>query len=548
VAYPTLEQYNQAFSAHSKLLADPDLKAGTLSKSGLGLPLAISGGFALTYTISTAHGKFAVRCFHRESKGLERRYAAISKKLASLRSPYFLDFQFQPQGIRVDGAAYPIVKMAWASGATLGAFLEDNLRNSAALGRLAESLAKLAAYLQQQGLAHGDLSADNIMVSPDGSSVQLIDYDGMFVDEIKDLGSSELGNINFQHPQRKALNPFDATLDRFSLISLSLAIRALQADWSLWDKTNSEATAILFRSNDFLDPASSNTFSLVAKIGGLTAHAKNFAAVCKSPMARAPDLADFLAGRNIPAAAIVIPQPGAQQITVAGRPGYVGAYPVLSATDYSACLRAVGDKVEVIGQIVEVKQDTTRGGKPYVFVNFGHWKGSIFKVSIWSDGLARLKTKPDGSWVGKWVSVVGLMEPPFVNNRFNYSHLSITVGTSGTMTQITDQEARWRLAGAGKAAGAFTPATSSNQHTLDKIRGVSGAATAPPTTRAPTAQPTAPARSQAASSNAQVLQKIRAASGSPAPAPAPSTSGRYTYQPPPSQPGAVERFFKWLFG
>lgn len=548
MAYPTLEQYNQAFSAHSQLLSDPELKSGTLAKSGLGMPLAMCGGFALTYTITGHREKFAVRCFHRESKGLERRYAAISKKLASLRSAYFLDFQFQPQGIRVDGAAYPIVKMAWASGATLGSFLEDNLRNASALGRLADAVAQLGIYLQTEGIAHGDLSADNIMVSRDGSSVQLIDYDGMFVDGIRDLGSSELGNINFQHPQRKSLNPFDATLDRFSLISLSLALRALQADSSLWDKTSSEATAILFRSNDFLDPASSPAFSLVAKIGSLAAHAKNFASVCKAPMARTPDLADFLAGRNIPASTIIINAPGAAAASGAARAGYVGAYPVLSATDYAACLGAVGDRVEVIGRIVEIKEDTTRGGKPYVFVNFGHWKGSIFKVSIWSDGLAHLKAKPDGSWVGKWVSVVGLMEPPFVNKKFGYSHLSITVGTSATMTSITEQEARWRLAGAGKAAGIFTPSVSSNQQMLDKIRGVTGSAPAPHSPRLPTPQSAAPARAPTPSSNAQVLQKIRAASGAPTSAPPPSSSGRYTYQPPTQQPGVVERLFKWLFG
>lgn len=539
MAYPTLEQYNQAFSAHSTLLADTDLRAGTLAKSGLGLPLAISGGFALTYTIGTSKGKFAVRCFHRESKGLERRYAAVSKKLSSLRSPYFLYFQFQPQGIRVDGAPYPVVKMAWASGATLGEFLEDNRKNAAALGRLADALAQLAAYLRKEGIAHGDLQSGNLMVSRDGSSVQLIDYDGMFVDDIKDLGSAELGHVNFQHPQRKSLNPFDATLDRFSLIALSVAIRALQADASLWDKTSSEADAILFRANDFLDPASSSAFALLAKNASMAAHAKNFAAVCKSPMARAPELADFLAGRNIPAVSIVIGAPKAAGATVSagGRPGYVGAYPLLSATDYAACLRAVGDKVEVIGRIVEVKLDTTRGGKPYIFINFGPWQGSIFKVSIWSDGLAHVRAKPDASWVGKWVSVVGLMEPPYLNKKFRYSHLSITVGASGHMAPVTEQEAQWRLAGAGKSAGAFAAGGSSNQQTLDRIKGVSGAATSHATSRAPV---------PAGSPNAAVLQKIRAASG--AASPAPTSSGRQTYQPPPQQPGVVEKLFKWLFG
>ena len=72
MAYPSFEQYNNAFSAHQKLLADPELQMGTVAKTALGTPLAISGGFALTYTIKTSQRKYAVRCFHRESKALER--------------------------------------------------------------------------------------------------------------------------------------------------------------------------------------------------------------------------------------------------------------------------------------------------------------------------------------------------------------------------------------------------------------------------------------------------------------------------------------------
>lgn len=128
--YPSLEQYNQAFQLHSRLLSDPELRAGSVLKTGLGLPLAISGGFALTYTISSGGKKYAVRCFHRKSNALVRRYEAISGKISSLNSPYFLDFQFQPHGIRVEGIYYPVVKMAWAGGETLGEFLEVNRKSS----------------------------------------------------------------------------------------------------------------------------------------------------------------------------------------------------------------------------------------------------------------------------------------------------------------------------------------------------------------------------------------------------------------------------------
>lgn len=149
------------------------------------------------------------------------------------------------------------------------------------------------------------------------------------------------------------------------------------------------------------------------------------------------------------------------------------------------------------------------------------------------------KVKPDSSWVGKWMSVVGLMEPPYVSRKYRYSHLTITMGAAGQMTVITEKEAQWRLAGAGRTAGSFKGAISSNQQTLDRIKGVSGASAPPAVSRAPI---------PVTSSNSAVLQTIRAASGSPPPAPPSSARGRYNYRPPPRQPGVIDRIFKWLLG
>lgn len=561
MTYPSLEQYNQAFQLHSRLLTDGELKAGTVTTTGLGLPLAISGGFALTYTIKNGAKKYAVRCFHRESKALERRYAAISKRLASLSSPYFLDFQFQPNGIKVDGAGYPIVKMAWAKGETLGEFLESNRGDSTSLAKLSDALLALASFLEKERIAHGDLQTGNLMISGGGAAIQLIDYDGMYVDEIKDIGSAELGHVNFQHPQRKATNPFGPGLDRFSLIALSVALKALRVDPSLWRKTNSEVDAILFRANDFVDPGSSQAFAMLAGNAALAADAKNFASVCKAPMDKAPSLADFLAGRQIPAGAIALTgtaKPSAQRI------GYISAYEVLSAVDYSACLRYVGDKVEVIGRIVDVKENRARNGKPYVFINFGDWRGRIFKVSIWSEGLAALKATPDLSWIGKWLSVVGLMEPPYVNPKFKYSHLSISVTATGQMTLIPETDAQWRLAGPGSGTPAFT--TSMNQDALDRIKGRPSSSTARPSPApAPSPSPSSPANA----ANRAAIDKIRSATRpahtppssstthfrhtpniSPARQPQSSSQrvGGLPQAPPPREKGVVEKIFNWLFG
>lgn len=578
MAYPSLEQYNNAFNNHSIWLADPELKAGKVATTGMGLPLAISGGFALTYTVTAGTKKYAVRCFHRESKAVERRYTAISKRLTTLRSPYFLDFVFQPKGIRIDGGEYPIVKMAWAKGETLGEFLEDNHGSPQALGALASSLESLSAFLEKERIAHGDIQTGNLMVSGRGASVQLIDYDGMWIEEIKDLSSAELGQVNFQHPGRKATNPFDSTLDRFSLISLWLSIEALRADPSIWAKTNSEIDAVVFRASDFIDPSSSPAFALLASKAPLAQKAKAFAAICASPMQKAPTLADFIAGRNLP-------QPSANVVLTGkineGRPrvGYIGAYEVLSATEYEACLLRVGNKVEVIGKIFEVKNDVAKNRKPYIFVNFGPWQGRIFKIAIWSDGLAALRVKPDESWEGKWVSVVGLMEPPFENKRLRYTHLSVNVTAVGQMMLLSEADARWRLAGPTANAPA-APDIPANREVLGKVLGSSRlngatlpARPSPPPSSRPTPSPRPASPPPASvSPNQSVLNAIRASSAPPPPSPRPapspttrptqwpappswrpkeptsSTTGRSIgARPSPPQRGLLQRLFGWLF-
>jgi hypothetical protein len=514
MSYPTLEQYNEAFQHPQLALTDVELKGGRVSTTGLGLPLALCGGFALTYTIKAGSKKFAVRCFHKKSNALEQRYSAISRRLGTLRSPYFVDFQFEPNGIKVAGKAYPIVKMAWANGATLGEFMDSSYRSSRDLQQLATSLRGLSKYLASQNLAHGDIQPGNVMVANAGGAVQLIDYDGMYVEDLRNLGSAELGHRNFQHPRRSATT-WDPTIDRFSFITVDLALRALQSHPDLWARTRSDGDSILFKANDFADPTTSSVFAELFSRPAIAEDARNFAAICRAPYEKIPSLEDFLAKRNIPQSQIIVGTP-----QTSGPARYLSAFPVLNATDYAACLAAVGEKVELIGQIVEVKENETQRGKPYVFINFGPWKGNIAKISIWSEGLEVLGQKPDARWVGKWISVTGLMEPPYVSKKHRYSHLSISVTQGNQIHQISAQEAKFRLAGSSTRS---VPSTASpdNRNILDNIRGISK----PTSTQTPR-----PARTVTPlSSNAAILQNMK---GSQQASVTQTSSGaRYTLAP-----------------
>src|SRR5262249_13690270 len=223
MTYPQMIDYHAAVQDPRNTFTDPELKIGKVAQTPLGLPLALSGGFALTYTVRSGSSKFAVRCFHREVPQAQQRYAKISAKLQSLGSPFFVNFEFQPHGIRVLRAQYPIVKMDWAEGETLGAYLDRVVSNGSAVLALRQAFATLAEYLERNGVAHGDIQNENVIVAQSG--LRLIDYDGMFVAGLHEGQGTEVGHKHFQHPRRSTEN-FGARMDRFSFIVLDTSLEA----------------------------------------------------------------------------------------------------------------------------------------------------------------------------------------------------------------------------------------------------------------------------------------------------------------------------------
>lgn len=155
--YPQVTDYQDAVQDPRLSFLDPELRAGTVTKTPLGLPRVWSGGFALTYEVRFGGRTYAVRCFHREVPAVEKKYAAISKKLKALTSEYFVDFDFQPLGIKIAGNSYPIVKMDWVEGNTLGVHIAKIASNKYALEKLRGSFRALAQFLRA-------------MVSPMGTS------------------------------------------------------------------------------------------------------------------------------------------------------------------------------------------------------------------------------------------------------------------------------------------------------------------------------------------------------------------------------------------
>ena len=456
--YPQITEYHEAVQHPQLSFVDPELKQGTVAENSLGLPLVMSGGFALTYSVTTARRKCAVRCFHREIPAIQQKYDAISKKLRSLPGGYFVDFDFQQSGINVRQRTFPIVRMDWVDGDTLGVWLDKHIDDPRGLGKTRDEFNRISRFLAQNGIAHGDIQNGNVMVEK--GSIKLIDYDGMFVPGMPASNASETGHRHFQHPERR-VSDFGPQMDRFSFIALDLSLRAIIEDKSLYPKFREGGETIIFKANDFADPERSEIFHRLLAMPKLKQQATNFATVCAASLSVVPTLDDFLAGLNIPTAQQTVKTLAAPKTKPQAK-AYMPAYRVVDALDFSAALQSVGDRVELIGRIVEVKPGSRKCGKgaakPYIFINFGSARGNIVRISIWSEGLAKLKERPSKGWIGRWVSVTGLMDVAYQNKRYGLKHLSVTVLDDGQILQIDEAEAGFRLASIAKADPVRIPA------------------------------------------------------------------------------------------
>jgi hypothetical protein len=265
MGWPLSQDYNEAIQNPGHCFSDPDLRAGKAVTSALGIPLPCSGNFADVYQVSCPDGsRWAVKCFTREAPGLRDRYAVISDHLRAAQLPFTVDFRYLDQGIRIQGRWFPALKMEWVEGFTLNEFVRANLDKPATLEALLQLWVRMARRLREAKIAHGDLQQGNILLVPGGTApslaVKLIDYDGMWVPALAGTPSGEVGHPAYQHPQRLREETYSGEVDRFPLLVIYCAIRALvvggRALWERYDNGDN----LLFREQDLRRPRDSALF------------------------------------------------------------------------------------------------------------------------------------------------------------------------------------------------------------------------------------------------------------------------------------------------
>ena len=258
VSWPSPQDYNEAIQNLEHSMLDTVLRAGSAELNALGLPKPTTGAFASVYRVSTGSDDWALRCFLHNRPDQQERYRLLAEHFESLDAvDCIVPFEFLESGISVHGRVLPILKMNWVGGEQLIQCIEANLSEPQILDSIRNQFGNGVLELRRHGIAHGDLQHGNIIVR--GERLSFVDYDGMYVPSLEQLGSLELGHRNYQHPQRSH-HDFGPWLDNFPAWVIHCSLTCLMHDPNLWNVLSGGDECLLFRREDFVTPLKSRAF------------------------------------------------------------------------------------------------------------------------------------------------------------------------------------------------------------------------------------------------------------------------------------------------
>ena len=196
-----------------------------------------AGGFWVVYEAQNGDRQIALRIMHKKDvNGIIERINTIADKLNknNVVNRHFIKFN-KPFELEVQGVTLKTKAMEidWCTGSTLSFYLRNlppkEISDKANI--LSQKFLQLCQDLNSNGVAHGDLSFENIMVEVNGAEInlKLIDIDTLY---FKGMGTKlqqcTQGTEGFVHPDRKDKNHRASIYDdRYSQIVIYLILRIL---------------------------------------------------------------------------------------------------------------------------------------------------------------------------------------------------------------------------------------------------------------------------------------------------------------------------------
>ena len=188
-----------------------------------------SGGASVLFAAETTeHQPFIVKCYRHPSARRCEVYRALRGRDVA---PYGCVGEFFESALTVvseESVEVDVGLMPRVMGVTLEERVAELCREGdcEGLSHLAEEFDAMAEWMIRQDWAHGDLSPDNIMVTPEG--LRLIDFDAAYLPNLTEQ-RVEIGRAEYNHPSRNVAMD-NKHIDDWAIALLSVNLHALAVE------------------------------------------------------------------------------------------------------------------------------------------------------------------------------------------------------------------------------------------------------------------------------------------------------------------------------
>lgn len=268
----SVQNYKTALTKSTKPVFSRDLLNKDLSvvNNDKNEPIKYFGSSSVVFKLAEGDRYYALKCFTTELFGRWDYLQKVQQILSKNENTWIVPFEIYENELELENdlnqtCTCSVLLMPWIEGERLldKIKLYCSQQNTASIRELTKSFIEFAVNQIGQPFSHGDITPENIIVTPSGKML-LIDHDTFTFKDWENKPGRGGWSFPYHHPNKSRCEP-NIDEDQFSFLLLTICLKALEHNPLLFERFNS-SKGLLFNIDDFKTPRESAIVREIEKI------------------------------------------------------------------------------------------------------------------------------------------------------------------------------------------------------------------------------------------------------------------------------------------